>query len=122
MRALELKTAEEVRPWLGRLVELGIVHTRGRTKGMEYFVQPEVLRKLEFKGKTTLKGIEGHRLRELILRDLERYQQAAIGEIHARIGVEIPRRKVLYELQKLVAEQEIGRAGERQHTVYLWTK
>jgi ATP-dependent DNA helicase RecG len=121
-RALELKSAEEARPWLGRLVEFGIVSARGRTKGVEYFVQPELLRKLEFKGKTTLKGIEGHRLRELILRDLEKYKRAPIGKLHARIGLEIPRRKLIYELQKLVAEQQIGQEGVRKGRVYLWTK
>ena len=89
---------------------------------MEYFIAPDVLRKLAFKGRTTLKGIEGHRLRELVLRDLEIYKRASIGQIHHRIGAEIPRRKLRVELRKLTAEMVIGREGIRRHTVYLWTE
>lgn len=81
----------------------------------------EVLRRLEFKGGTTLKGIEKHRLRELILRDLEIYKQASISQIHQRIGLEIPRRKLQFELKQLVTESKIGRKGSRRYTMYLWT-
>ena len=45
---------------------------------MLYFISPELLRKLDFKGSTTLRGIEKHRLRELILRDLEIYRREAL--------------------------------------------
>jgi ATP-dependent DNA helicase RecG len=99
-----------------------VVSSRGRTKATEYFVEPDVLRKLEFQGGTTLKGIERHRLRELILRDLEIYRKASISEIHGRIGSEIPRRKIRRELGELVAENEIGSQGVKRSTVYVWTK
>ena len=66
-----------------------------KTKATEYFIEPQVLRTLEFRGETTLRGIELHRLRELILRDLEIYRKASISQIHNRIGKEIPRRKGL---------------------------
>jgi len=80
------------------------------------------LRTLEFQGETTLKGIERHRLRELILRDLEIYRNASISEIHGRIGKEIPRRKVRRELAELVASKGIGSRGVKRGAVYVWTK
>jgi ATP-dependent DNA helicase RecG len=80
------------------------------------------LRTLEFQGETTLKGIERHRLRELILRDLEIYRKASISEIHERIGNEIPRRKVRRELAELVEAKEIGSQGVKRGAVYFWTK
>ncbi len=43
---------------------------KGKTKGKEYFIEPELLRKLDFKGTVTLKNIEDARLRELLLRVL----------------------------------------------------
>ena len=76
---------------------------------------------MEFKGTTTLKNIEGHRLRELILRDLEIYKEARISEIHQRIGPEIPRRKLRYQLRLLVEAGEIGKRGVGKPTTYFWT-
>jgi ATP-dependent DNA helicase RecG len=119
---LDLKATEDLQPWLGRLVQWKVARTKGRTKGMQYSVEPELLRKLNFKGATTLKAIEKHRLRELILRDLEIYKASKIGEIQARIGAEIPRRQIQYQLQLLVGAGEIGKQGEKRHRVYLWTK
>lgn len=119
---LELLRANDLKQWIGRLKHWKLVNTRGQTKATEYFIDPTVLRTLEFRGDTTLKGIERHRLRELILRDLEIYQKASIGQIHKRIGEEIPRRKLQHELKLLVKDREIGREGTKRYTVYLWTK
>ena len=96
--------------------------TRGKTSATEYFVNPTLLRKLEFKGGTSLRGIEAHRLQELILRDLEISREAGVSQIHARIGKEIPRRKLQNQLKLLLGEGKIGRRGVRRHTVYLSKK
>ncbi|MBU3679846.1 MAG: ATP-dependent DNA helicase, partial [Candidatus Kapabacteria bacterium] len=69
---LELRDAEALRPWLDRLCEWGLVDQSGRTKATRYFVQPELLRSLAFPAVTTLKRIEDHRLRALVLEDLAR--------------------------------------------------
>jgi ATP-dependent DNA helicase RecG len=82
----------------------------------------DLVRTLEFEGGTTLKGIERHRLRELILRDLEIYRRASISQMHERIGKEIPRRKVRRELTELVTTGLIGKVGNTRAAVYLWTK
>jgi ATP-dependent DNA helicase RecG len=122
VKTLELSRADDLKLWVGRLKDLGVVNSRGKTKATEYFVEPQVLRTLEFRGETTLKGIERHRLRELILRDLEIYRKASISEIHGRIGKEIARRKVRRELAELVEAKEIGSQGVRRGTFYFWTK
>lgn len=122
IKLLELTDASELKHWIGKLVENGLIKTKGRTKGKEYFVEASLLRKLDFKGKTSLKGIESHRLQELIRRDLEIYHEAGLSEIHQRIGLEIPLRKVKYELKKLVEEGEIDTKGKQRWLKYLWTK
>jgi ATP-dependent DNA helicase RecG len=122
VRTLELSRAEDLKHWIGRLKDWGVVNTRGKTKATEYFVEPQILRTLEFEGGTTLKGIERHRLRELILRDLEIYRRASISQMHERIGKEIPRRKVRRELTELVTTGLIGKVGNTRAAVYLWTK
>ncbi|HQU83134.1 MAG TPA: ATP-binding protein [Pyrinomonadaceae bacterium] len=121
-KILELNDVSELKHWLGSLVENGLIKTKGRTKGTEYFVESSLLKKLDFKGKTSLKGIESHRLRELILRDLEIYEEAGISEIHQRIGLEIPRRKIEYELKRMVENDEIKAKGEKKHRKYLFAK
>lgn len=122
VQLLELKDATELHPWLSRLVNWEIVKTKGKTKGMTYFVDPELLRKLEFKGKTSLKGIEKHRLHELLIRDLEIYREASIGEIHARIGLEIPRRTIQAQLKRLVDEGVFRTVGQHPRIRYLYAK
>jgi ATP-dependent DNA helicase RecG len=121
-RVIELTGTGDLKHWVGRLIELDLVKTRGKTKGVEYFVEPALLRKFQFKGATTLKGIEKHRLRELVLRDLGIYKVGSIGEIHARIGNEIPLRKLRRVLEELCKEGAIVPEGERRGRRYLLTK
>lgn len=118
---LELKEANEVHHWLGRLQKLGVVKSKGQTRGKEYFIEPDLLRKLDFKGTTSLKTIEKYRLRELILKDLEIYHRASISEIHERIGAEIPIRKLRKELQDLVKTGLLLPEGDNKWRKYLLT-
>jgi ATP-dependent DNA helicase RecG len=115
---LELQDAEALRPWLGRLCEWGLVGQSGRTKATHYFLKPELLRSLAFPAVTTLKRIEDHRLRALVLEDLERYPSSSIGQIHQRIGQEIPRRRLQTLLAQLVASGDVQAKGERRWTRY----
>jgi ATP-dependent DNA helicase RecG len=117
-KLLELHDSPELKNWLGRLIDLELI----KTKGKEYFVKPKMLRTFNFKGKTTLKGIESHRLQELILRDLEIYKEASFGDIHKRIGKEIPIRKVRYEITKMIEDEKIVKKGKGKGTKYLLTK
>lgn len=121
-KLLELNDTSELKYWFGNLVENSLIKTKGRTKGTEYFVEKSLLKTFDFKGKTSLKGIESHRLHELILRDLEIYEIAGISEIHQRIGSEIPRRKIEYELKRMVEKDEITAKGEKKHRKYLIAK
>jgi ATP-dependent DNA helicase RecG len=115
---LELPDAESVAGWIGRLQEWKIVRQAGRTKGTRYFVDSAILSKLEFPGQTTLARIESHRLRALILEDLQRYPVAAFGEIHERIGPEIPDHQVRRQLKSLVEDGMIKYEGERRWRRY----
>jgi len=119
---LELDSASALDPWLGRLIEATVIQSRGRTKGTEYYVDPELLRKLQFQGPTTLRGIERHRLRELILKDLDIYRVAGSREIQSRIGAEIKIQKIRKELEQLVAEGIVRAEGKKRWTKYLIPK
>lgn len=115
---LELNHADQLRPWLERLCKWDLVQQSGRTQATRYFVQPELLRTLAFPAVTTLKRIEDHRLRALVLEDLQRYPGSAIGEIHPRIGEEIPRRRLRSMLGSLVEENAVRMDGKLKGARY----
>ena len=117
---LELRQADDLQHWLGRLIKWKLVTTQGRTKGTEYRVTPDLLRKLEFKGPTTLKTIEEHRLRALILSDLEIYKESSSNEMLVRIGTEISMRRLRRALESMASEGVIGRTGAKRWTRYVW--
>jgi ATP-dependent DNA helicase RecG len=115
---LELSDAVAVSGWLGRLLDWKIVSQTGRTKGTRYFVDPDVLRKLEFPTQTSLARIEPHRLLALVQEDLQRHPGAAFGEIHQRIGQEIPDHQVRRQLKALVADGRARYEGEKRWRRY----
>lgn len=116
---LELNDNVALRPWLRPLLDMGLVETNdARTKGVEYRIVPQLLRKSDFKGKTTLKRIEKHRLRELILEDLKLYGPTSIKDIHARIGEEIPHKSVQRMLKELIENGLVISTGATQGMKY----
>lgn len=117
-KALELKNADELKHWIGSLFERGIIKKKGRTRATEYYVDRNLLRTLDFKGKTTLKTIAGHRLRELILKDLEIYRSSQLSEINERIGLEINAKSVYRELKNLIEEGKVKTIGENRWRRY----
>lgn len=117
-RRLELPEPAAVRPWIERLLELGLVAQTGRTKATRYFVPPELLRAAKLDGKTTLARIEPHRLRALILEDLDRFPDSARPDIHRRIGPEIHPKAVTRALNELIEEGRVEAQGERRWRTY----
>lgn len=103
---------------MGRLLDLELIRTKGKTKGVEYYVNPEFLRKINFKGKTNLKRIEDHRLKELILQDLQTYPNSFLADIHERIGKEIKINKIREQINLLVIEKKIQPDGGRKFRTY----
>lgn len=116
--ALEVENVEGLRPWLGRLPELELVQSTGRTQGTRYFVNPDWLRAADVPARTSLTRIEPHRLRALIREDLSRYPDSSSGEIGARIGQEIGYKALKKALDALVDVGEVDAAGERRWRRY----
>jgi ATP-dependent DNA helicase RecG len=108
--------------WLGNLQDLDLIKSKGKTKAVEYFVNPEFLKKSNFKGKTNLKRIEGHKLKALINEDLSIYESCLIKEIHQRIGEEIPIRKVKLMLDKMILDKDLIKVGSTRWTKYSLNK
>jgi ATP-dependent DNA helicase RecG len=115
---LPAEHSNAIRDWLGRLPDLGIIESQGRTRGTEYFVNPLFLKKTNFKGKTTLKIIAPHRLKELIYQDIAIFQPVSIGDIHYRIGIEISKNRIQKMIKKMCEDHTLLKTGTLRHTVY----
>lgn len=116
--ALELPSVDALQPWVKRLLDWQLVQSAGRTQATRYFVEPSLLRTLNFTGGTTLKRIEPHRLSALIVEDVGRYPGTKIGDIHQRVGLEIPRSRVRRAVEQLVKEGQLLQEGVRSGTRY----
>lgn len=98
---------------------MGLVETNdAKTRGVEYRVNPQLLRDSDFKGKTTLKRIEPHRLRELILEDIKIYGPTPIKDINTRIGEEINVRSIQRHLKVLIEEGVVTQTGATNNVRY----
>lgn len=119
---LELASAEELHPaWLGRLLDLGLVQTRGKTQALRYFVTPTWLQGSGLDDKTTLKRVEPHRLRALIEEDLSRYPASSSGDIQRRTCPELDQKTVKRALDDLVQAGRVRYEGERRWRRYWLT-
>jgi ATP-dependent DNA helicase RecG len=116
--ALELPSGGELALWLKRPLDWEIVQTRGRTQSTRYYIDPQLLKGLEFVGDTTLKRIEPHRLLALIEEDVGHYPGTKIGQIHERIGPEIPRSRLKRAVKQLVEERRLVTEGKGSGTRY----
>ncbi|HAJ99208.1 MAG TPA: hypothetical protein DCM62_04210 [Bacteroidales bacterium] len=112
-------TPNVVSNWMGRLMEWKLIIAKGKTKATEYLVNPDFLKKANFKGRTNLKRIENHRLEELIYQDVKIYGPTALGEIHRRIGEELPNNKVRKTIYALVEKGILQPSGNRPHIKYV---
>ena len=115
---LELPSVEALQPWLKRLLDWNLVQSTGRTQATRYFVDPGLLRSLNFAAGTTLKRIEPHRLSALIIEDVGRYPGTRIGDIHQRVGLEIPRSRLRRAVEQLVKDGGLLQEGVRSGTRY----
>lgn len=115
---LELRDAGSLTPWISRLLEVGLVEQSGRTKGTRYFVPPKLLRAAGLDRRTTLKRVEPHRLRALIVEDLGRYPDSKLGDIHRRIAPEVHAKTIRRLLGALTIEGRVIASGERRWRTY----
>jgi len=97
-------------------------NTKGKTKGTEYFINPEFLKKLNYRGKINLKNIERLRLRELLIKVINDYGPCKMSGIRERIGKEIPVRKIQQQLDELIKEDTIQKSGIKKGTEYFMYK
>lgn len=117
-KSLNITKPNGLQFWVGRLLELGVLQNKGKTKGTFYYVNPNFIRTTDFVERTSLKRIEPHRLQELIYEDLKNYPKSSISEINKRIGSEIKQRTLKSKLDEMIENELIIKEGERKGTKY----
>lgn len=115
---LALRNDEVLKNWIGGLLHNDIILRKGKTKATEYFVNPLLLKQIDFKGKTNLVRIEKHRLKELILEDLRIYQPCSLSDINDRIGKEISRSRLKRMIDEMIDENKVDPIGEKRWRKY----
>jgi ATP-dependent DNA helicase RecG len=108
---------KQIKNWLGNLLRYKIVQTKGKTKGMQYYINPLILKGTSLE-KTDLSIIQEHRLKILILEDVDKYPNSSIVDIHKRIGEEIPIRKIRKCIYEAVKNGEIKTIGGKKFREY----
>ena len=109
---LQLDDNKRQRAYTDKLVEMGIVVTRGIKKGNTFLVNPKIIANSKTNIKTSLKTIEPHRLMALIEEDLRLHPNSKRREIQKRLpdADEKDLKKYLYEMVKSgIIEYEGGK-------------
>lgn len=117
-KMLNISKPNGLQYWIGRLLDLKVVLSKGKTKGTLYYVNPNFIRTTDFIERTNLKRIEPHRLQELIYEDLKNYPESSISEINKRIGNEIKQRTLKAKLDEMLERNLIRKEGEKKGTKY----
>lgn len=117
-KMLNISKPNGLQYWIGRLLDLKVVLSKGKTKGTLYYVNPDFIRTTDFIERTNLKRIEPHRLQELIYEDLKNYPESSISEINKRIGSEIKQRTLKAKLDEMLERNLIRKEGEKKGTKY----
>ena len=121
-KILQLTDEERLRPYVSRLLEQGILVTRGYKKGTEYLINPSLISSSKINVKPSLKLIEPHRLKALIEEDLKLNPDSSITNIQKRL-VDVPIEDVRKMVYKLVKEGILNKTGNsKQTTVYYLAK
>lgn len=115
---LETDGSEALAVWLGQLLRSGLVLSAGQTSGKRYFVAPDWLRGARLDRQTTRSRVAPHRLRALILEDLQRYPDSSSSDVNRRIGAEVSAKTVKRALDELVATGSVRLAGGRRWRRY----
>ncbi|MVM29387.1 hypothetical protein GO755_05030 [Spirosoma sp. HMF4905] len=111
-KELQLAEEERLRSYVGRLIEQGIVISRGVKKGTEYLVNPKLIANAKINVKPTLKVIEPHHLRALIIEELKLRPESTVSSIQKQfeeITIEDIRKAVYNLVKEGVLEHSPGK-------------
>ncbi|MDR2449659.1 MAG: putative DNA binding domain-containing protein [Prevotellaceae bacterium] len=114
---LQLVDNKRQRSYTDKLVELGIVVTRGIKKGNSFLINPKIIANSKVNIKTSLKTIEPHRLIALIEEDLRLHPSSTRREIYNRLP-DVDEKDLKKHLYHMVRLGRIDFKGGRTYRSY----
>lgn len=116
---LQLSQDEKLKYWLGTLLETNIVITRGKKKGTEYLLNPELFAQSKLDLKPSLKTIEPYMLEALIIEDLKYNGNSSMRDLQSRLSEVYPKdiQKTVY---KMANSGKIGKGGPEKKRYYFF--
>jgi ATP-dependent DNA helicase RecG len=120
-KELQLPEEERLRSYVHRLLEQELIIKRGLKKGTEYLINPQLIINAKLNIKASLKVIEPHRLKALIVEELRLRPESSIDDIHKRLEdiEKIDIQKAVYEL---VECEDLDHSGGTKGRVYWLAK
>ena len=117
IKMLQLSEYERLKHWAISLVEQKILLIHGIKKGTSFIINPKLLSSSKLNIKPSLKTMELHRLKALIVEDLKIHSRSKSSEIQERIqDITIEEiRRVLWNMEK---EKIIVSEGAKRYKVY----
>jgi ATP-dependent DNA helicase RecG len=115
-KELQLTDEERLRSYVYRLTKEGLVTKSGVKKGTSFCVNPKLIRNAKTNITTSLKTLEPHVLKALIIEDIRRHPKSKISEISERIiDVDLKEiRKIVYSM----VGKELTKEGARTDCRY----
>jgi len=120
-KVLQLKSDDRLRNWIDKLIEKKILITEGKTKGLMYMVNPKILASMKHDLKPSLKTMEEHVLRALIIEDLKAHPKSKISAIQSRMD-DLDLKYLRGVVYKMRDEGILLRDGIRSNMVYFIAK
>lgn len=114
---LQLQDGDRMRNYTDKLVDLGIIITRGVKKGNSFLINPQVINNAKLNQKTSLKTIEPHSLQALIKEDLRLHPNSKMKEIIQRLP-DVDEKDVKKFIYKMVDDKEIIPIDKKKNRNY----
>jgi len=116
-KELQISDESRLRSYVTKLLDKAILITRGVKKGTEYLINPKLITSSKINIKPTLKVIEPHRLKALILEDLKMYPKSKSADIQKRLE-DLPIEEIRKTLRKMEDEGTILSDGVKKSKTY----
>ena len=114
---LQLTEEDRLRSYTERLLKDGIICKSGIKKGTQFYVNPKLIKSAKVNLKASLRTLEPHALKALILEDLKQYPQSRISDIAARLP-DVNTKEIRKILYSLVANGELYTEGAKTNRRY----
>ena len=118
---LQLNQEDKLKHWLGSLFDKHIIISRGVKKGTSYLLNPDIFAQSKLGIKPSLKTIEPHKLKALILEDLKYNGKSKMAGIKKRLH-EVPGEDIQKTVYEMVESGKLKPAGGKRNRTYALPK